>query len=655
MCHAPPAADLSALTSASSPSSALYLCSESYCLAMLRSLLRPSSLRRCGQHVIAGHVQRFRAVSGARWYSSSSAPAPEIVLPSLVESLFRKCDSCGIKLQTDDSAKPGFYSQPDPNKPAFVKNEDVTFDRYHTDLSEEDKKLLLNGATDVSPTAHKRPKDDHKHDKLVCVRCRGALFRSNFPPERMKEEYPMQSVEDILSGIPPTGNIVYIVSAQDFPMSLNDAVFKFRPALEVKFVVTKNDLLFKKSTIMNKLGLTFFRDYLNVRHGVSPANVQVASGLVDWNTDKLADFFGNNSYLVGSVNSGKSTLIQSILYSAEKKREKSKHVDSKTKRHLEKTQNSLINAPTRALRRSQEVRLHKEAVSRFKKTHGPGASFMPGFTRGHIQYELLGKYSATIFDTPGFVSSNLTNYSYGIYDLVHPKQLRHVLKGGKFHDKGDYTARYDTLKPNQALTIGGIVYVVVPDKTMFQYRNCINWEPHVFSGFERATSVASTLESNPAMQKTYLVDPKKTKVRKYIVPSFYGAVDLVIRNLGHINLKPTGAKQTDSSEPLVVYLPEGVEAIIRQPIEKYITRTLSGRDSHGNPLRKEHWVSKSTTHLKRYSGNSPFFSRLIPVRPEEENESANEVMKRYVSGVKGSAVNDVDVREENKYANWISY
>lgn len=622
---------------------------------MLRRLIRLSTIRQCGLYMASGRICRVRAVPHLRWHSSSPPSPPEVVLPSLVESLFRKCDSCGIKLQNEDAEKPGFFIEADPNKPAFVKKVDVTYDQFHRYLSEEDKKLLLNDAIDVSPTAHIREKEVREHDKLVCVRCRGALNRSSFSLDKMKEEYPMQSVEDILAGIPPTGNIVYVISAQDFPMSLNDAVFKFRPALEIKFVVTKNDLLFKKSTVMNKLGITFFRDYLRVRHGADPKNVQVASGLVDWNTDKLAEFFGRNVYLVGSVNSGKSMLIQSIVYATEKHRQKLKRrrLDPLIRRDLEKEHDALINAPTRALRRSQEIRLRNEAVLKYKKYHGPGSSFMPGFTRGHLQYHILD--GTTVYDTPGFVSSSLTSANTGMQELASPKLLRQAYKGAKFYEKGEYTSRYATLKANQALTIGGAVYVVVPDNVMVQYRNCINWEPHVFSDFEKATAVAQRLDTNPAMQNKFLVNAQKTKLRKYIVPSFYGAVDLVIRNLGHINLKPTGAKNTESSEPFVVYLPEGVEAIMRQPIEKYITRTLSGRDVHGNPLRKEHWVSKSTTHLKRYSGTNPFFSRLIPVKPEEENESPNEVMKRYVSSVKGTAVDDGNVTEENKYANWISY
>ena len=56
--------------------------------------------------------------------------------------------------------------------------------------------------------------------------------------------------------------------------------------------------------------------------------------------------------------------------------------------------------------------------------------------------------------------------------------------------------------------------------------------------------------------------------KRYIIPPFYGTIDLVIKDIGYINIKPTGKKLTN--ELMVLYLHPSLEAIIRQPILNYI-------------------------------------------------------------------------------------
>ncbi|KAM9887126.1 hypothetical protein OXX79_013843, partial [Metschnikowia pulcherrima] len=102
---------------------------------------------------------------------------------------------------------------------------------------------------------------------------------------------------------------------------------------------------------------------------------------------------------------------------------------------------------------------------------------------------------------------------------------------------------------------------------------------------------------------------------KHTVPPFDGSFDLVLRGLGFVNVKATGARpDPNNAEDLVVYLPKGVAAISRVPISKYITRTLSGRDKNGNVLRKEKWVQLSTKEIKRYTGKEAFFEQILPTQ-----------------------------------------
>lgn len=527
--------------------------------------------------------------------SYSSAP-----LSPLLHSLVPTCTSCGIKLQHSDPLAEGYYREPS-TKPKNVRSEDLVANEAYLKLDEDDLQLLANSNSTSEPLFGKKALISTKKqpDALQCVRCRQAQYRSTFD----SDQFSIENIDSVMSSIPPDGTVVYVVSATDFPMSLDPRVFLYRSASQILFVITKCDLLFPTNNLANKYGLTFFQDYLQRKYGVSRDNVVVTSGKTDWNLSRLLAnrTFKDNSYLIGAVNSGKSTLLKALLAVSESMAEEKRFLSARERTKLEKQQDRLISAgkpvpSTMALRRQNLIQRDRT---------GPGASYMPGYTRGAIPHEVG---SATLFDVPGFGQSK------NVYSYLQPPQIKQLAKGAPTHKYGTYKSPYVTVKGGQCYTVGGLFYLVPPENAIVQVRNCINHKGHIFSNIERATELlanvsnSSTENRHGGLRNTFVVSSSSldSLVRRQL-PSFYGSIDLVVSGVGYVNLTPTGAH---APGPWTIHVPEGVHICVRQPITRYTTRTLAGRDAQGNPLKKEHWRQKSVTHVERYSGKAPFSSHI---------------------------------------------
>ena len=559
---------------------------------------------------------------------------------TLLHNLFPTCTSCGIRLQLEDPNGAGWYRPPDQKKKP-IKYEDTVFAKVMNELSDEDKRLVT-GVGNNENIANSGSTDGMKAEKkinsrgLQCVRCREALYRSKFSWDQL----PLETLDKVISGIPPTGTLVYVISAVDFPFSLDKQVFKYRNAKEVYFLVTKCDLLFPTVELSNRYGATFFKDYLSRDCGADLEKVFCTSGVVDWNMKLILEKLPQESYFVGNVNCGKSTLIQSLLYVSE--REKPLHLSKRERKYLSK-QDVIQKNPF--ITKSYLLRERKKQKNKIKSLNGPGASYMPGFTRDLMVHTVDGK---TIVDAPGFAPEPGAS---GWYEYVDPSAIKTLTKGVSFYKKNTYDSHYDTLKGDQVLTVGGLFYLATPKNTLFQIKNCINMPFHVFLNIDKALLVLRDIEQNPSMQNFFVVNKLSLDViQKFFVPPFYGSIDLVVKDLGHINVTPVGAKHTN--EPLVVYVPKGVQVLVRQPIMKYISRTLSGRDKNGNVLRKDNLKSKSVTHLLRYTGKEPLTSMLIPSSSLDGMQDISDFVNRSLDNqLKYDEHSKVD--DSNRYAYWL--
>ncbi|RKP31172.1 genetic interactor of prohibitins 3, mitochondrial [Metschnikowia bicuspidata] len=522
---------------------------------------------------------------GLGWVLESTRPDFNAKIP--------KCRSCGITLQCENKKGPGYYIKQAGSAVAknYKKELDSVYELVLQGLSEEDKKLLGYGA-DASRKERVLPeaKAEKKNSALECLRCRQAKFQSKFE----SNEFPIEPAAQIMEKVPPWANIVYVVSAQDFPLLLNKKVFEFHPAKQIQFVFTKADLLFPHNKAAQEKGLSFFQDYMERTYKVPREQVFVVSGHVNWGISNLLEHLKDDSFLIGSVNSGKSTLLQSLVYIVHLL--KSKAPNARKERELQKIEDRL--GP--AARTRQRIK----DLAEFKAKHGPGVSFMPGFTRNVIPFELSA--SKTVFDVPGFGSTETDN----LHEILSPAAMKQLLKGVKFHKYGAYDSHYDTVKEGQTLTVGGLFFLTVPPQSMYRVRNMINHPIHVFRDHDKAVDSWKNAADRPAIQDVFLTDSSRTELVRYEIPLFVGSFELVLKSLGFITITATGALP-ETMSPAVIYLPRQISASVREPIGKYITKTLTGRDKNGNPLKKENWARLSTKEVRRYVGHEPFCRDLI--------------------------------------------
>lgn len=516
-----------------------------------------------------------------------------------------------------------------PRKPS-----DDAYDRLLGGLSVEDRKLLLNeedpiNQEDVAEIATEHTETGRKSTKArtECKRCRDATHHAVVNPHELTTETVARTMtEYVIPGSP----VYYVVSAMDFPMSIDPLVFSFRR--DVVVVVTKSDLLYKTWHGASAKS-AFFADYMWRKHGIPRQNTFVVSSKRGWGIRSFFDGLANNSYFIGSVNSGKSSLVTLLMHEALLQR--SRLPNARKQRKSEK------DAAT--LGYHEAKKLHARQMERWKRENGPGTSHLPGYTRAVIPFVLDNK--TVVHDVPGFALEK------SLVAAVEPQQFRALLKGVPLFEKGLYTLEYTLVKETQVVTVGGLLFIEVPKHMMLQVRNLINHKMHIFKTMEKALDIMRHPEQYPALPDAFVVTPD-VKLNRYVIPSFYGSVDLVVRYLGYVSITPTGAKH-ESLSPLVVYLPEQVEAVIRQPITKYVTTTLTGRDARGNKLTKQKLKKLSTKLVQQYTGKTPFFSLLIPYPDSGGDASPSDIMQEYIVRAKGLGVPHAKVGEETRYANWI--
>lgn len=532
----------------------------------------------------------------------------------IMQNLFTTCRSCGIQLQTAHPLKPGFWPKPKSPKIKRDRAQEI-YNRFMGKALAYEKQLLTNGNPDVPTLPAARGQINHENkDDPQCLRCRNAIYHSKF----WLKNFPPVPFDKVMELMPPQGKIAYVLSAQDFPLSMDELIFNYRRPDEVLFLVTKTDMLFQTVQLADRYGGMFFRDYLWRKYKVPPENVMVVSARSDWHMIELMKRLKGDVYLVGHANSGKSSLVASLVFSSH--REEAKRRLKISNRRVTRDFLELV-AKVNKIPKMGRPTVTSRFIRDYKMNQGPGTSYIPGFTRGLMRYEITPE--ATVYDAPGFA---VPPGGISLAHMVRHNILKLLARGARVYEDGLYKSEYQTIQKKQVYTVGGLFAIESPanEANKLQLRNCINFEAYVFKDLVTALSMLEN-DRPKALNKRFCTWP--CRYSRYIVPFFHGSVDLVFRNLGHVNITVTGPK-VENQKPLVVWLPEGMDAIMRVPITTYTTKTLSGRDKNGNVLRKEKWVAKSTVELKRYTGKTPFHSRLIPSKDEEEDL---EMLKKFAT------------------------
>lgn len=485
------------------------------------------------------------------------------------------CASCGIPLQTKDPDSPGFYKDPTKHNRSIRKSED----NYFTDVRQKimmEKLESLEG----NKVAMKKP-TKKSDDRLMCQRCLDALRHSKFDLSDQK----LVTVDEVLNEIPEDGTIVQVVSALDFPLGVNRKVSESRDPSKMWYIVTKIDAFFDVASSVSKTGSQYFKDSLAQLVKAMPEHVLVVSGKLGWETEKVLDKLPQRGklYFVGSVNSGKSTLVRTLLY-------------------------------------RDDIRLTS------KDYYGPGRSEIPGFTATQIPYPLVKHKSMTIIDTPGFSPSNRGVYRYILNEDV--KKASQVVKFASANH-----SRHKLLTPNfkgsklfsgeKLFSVGGFFYLKPPKGTVLKVFAGIPGQFAIYNSLERLKVLNET--RNAELGHRFSVNKEAVReLIRYVIPPFYGQVDLVLRNVGYITIAPCGKFSGD--ELFEVLVPKGIDVIVREGIFQYIYRTKGTTDRTGNRLAKRNRAKKGSIVLNEVPKNKLIFTSLYEVPMSVSREEAKELV-----------------------------
>lgn len=470
---------------------------------------------------------------------------------SVLANLINRCNSCGLPLQLSSRTAPGFV--PLINKTPFIKKENQVFNQITKSLSPQDLALLNMAPEDIESggsrtkssatapaTSHKAPiTPGHAHahaHSKECLRCRNIKYYNKSSPE---PSIPSESIIEKTSN----SRLVYVVNALEFPLGLAPEILRRKPIV----VVNKIDLVHYSPRDLGRF--PFFKQYFNHHYAIDPSDVILTSSTKGWGLDDLVSTLSRvhqDISFLGDTNAGKSTLISRLLY------------------------------------HSQE---YKDSFSKFSVQNGPGISPWAGFTRDENHFPWRNN---NLVDLPGLNTGSQ-------FDL---KQFKSAYKPVPMYKKGLYNHRYSTLKNDQILSMAGLCYIKLPQSqnVIVQYKSVSNLPTMVFKNEHSLTNFAPT----PASQNNFLVPPPATNFTRYFIPPFIGTIELIIKDFGYVQLKPTGAKTSNNLFEVLVPNSISVPLMVRKPLVDFTYKVLSGRDKNGNVLNKQnHW--KSTKVVPHYN------------------------------------------------------
>ncbi|CDR38942.1 CYFA0S02e09120g1_1 [Cyberlindnera fabianii] len=572
-----------------------------------RTLRSSSLLSRAVRLVVKGSGASSNHPHNLR-YSSSSHQSQEneisqIFKPKLERSeasnkALLSCTSCGIHLQKSNPDQVGYYIEPKKEKTApLYRTKSLQFLSAFSKLDEEGRKLLNSQSYDAlnpSDIQQQRQQQSPIEEELICQRCHNALHHNIYIPS---EHQPL-NLHEVLDSVPPRDGILHVFSAYDFPLSL----VSLRGRRNVTYAINKIDMLFGHDTGVRKYS-GYFNTMVNRLVG-QRSQLHIISAHTSWSVDRLYDSLGKMTHLVGFVNAGKTRLANRIMNVA----------------------SSMVN-PGRRL---------KKVV---------GSSHLPALTRENITHNCSGK---VIVDTPGFLDSN------NLFGLIKEEHLKSVLQGRKVLMQDLKRERYESLKGGQCLTVGGLFFLKAPKDTIVQVKPVCRGKPWTFSSIEKAVD---TVKNPPtAMKDMFYVKPEKLdQLVRFAIPPFYGSVDLVIKDVGYVQITPTGKKNTE--ELFEVYAPRGVVLGVRETIEHFMTKYLKQQSIKKTKVKGQ-LVDKDTLKMKAMKvPDYKVFSRLYEI-PMDCTDPFDEMKSQYARHVRefGTSYHRVDpkdTRDETRNEYWI--
>lgn len=504
------------------------------------------------------------------------------------------CRNCGaVPLQSTDPENPKYYQVP-KFVPERVKKDmddipDFAKKELLKDMGIEENEDLL----DYAEITHERnvSKLSEISNYLVsCKRCHDLMDHGVF-------DVATYSLEDVMKEIPKDATVANVMSIIDFPTACSSVVHKDRDPKSIYYFVTGADYFYRTKEQVKNLGENYVRDTLVKYMKADPEKVFLVSSKSGWYIpESFAKLPRGPVYMVGRTNAGKSSLIKKLIlmYDNVKLDRKSAKTETTSSKQLAK-----MNIKT------------------------PGVYFAPGFTRDIQKFTNIP--GLTIYDTPGYISSDLGIYKHFLPEVNRQKrdyptftaENHKIYTSYRFKGKAGYDG-------SALCSYGGVFFLQPPKGAIFQrvnffpYKN--NQVEYRYKNWERALEVNSNRTKANAGKFLFKEDSINEMVR-YVIPPFYGTIDIVIQDFGFFSIAPTSSPR-DASGLFQIWVPNNVKVIIRDSIFKYLYRRHELRDQTGNVVKKSNVVRKGVLTLKRIGNDKLYFSELVPAGSDLDNETA---------------------------------
>lgn len=528
-----------------------------------------------------------------------------LLLKNREEDTKLKCKSCGIRpLQSKDPDSENYYKIPkfsaqlEHKKDCGHREADKLFSEAELALKREMGIYDKANGSELLDEKEVRLQQKIKElgevatFKVECLRCHQLNSHGVY-------DINGKQIQQILEKIPLDGKIVHVISILDFPLSCSREILKGRNPKEIYYVVTKADLFFRKGVQVNRTGLQYVQEVLEEYLGADPEKVFFVSTTKSWNNDELLQKLpAGQLYFVGRANAGKSSLIKSLIASV----------------HGVDTQNKLVQ------------KIEKKKMNYLEKLglDSPGTSHVPGYTRDFQKFTLNGRL--TIFDTPGIFPNNLGIYRYLTNEVARkqPKYTAFVAEDKKRFRKLDVKGP-KIFSGKSLYSYGGFFYLQPPKGAIFKRCLAFKLGEKTFEARYAKLSRAEEINETRPRQLGNRYGVKKEafyNLQRYVIPPFYGVIDIVVQDLGFLSIKITSSPD-DVDGLFQIWVPDGVRVIVRESIFNFLYKTHDMVDETGNKLKKENISKRGVTRLRRILDEDKLhFTELVQVPVNEANEKA---------------------------------
>lgn len=449
---------------------------------------------------------------------------------------FIDCHSCGVPLQDRDAGKVGYWPGKTGGKDSAVTLEDVKYLLFGQDIQKIKETVVPEGSL-TNAKVEKPP---------VCKRCSDALYRNKYDPKDFEDVL----YTELLKRVPRGSNVVHVVPITEFPFHIDLPLLKDKN-FNSSVVFTKADQVFRNKVQVQKYLAPFLKKFMLRYLNIDTQKTIGISATKNWNMDTFMALLKGRTFLIGEPNSGKSTLINTLL---------SKFVGfklkDKTGKKVELDEQMLADLNT-----NKKLFLQKQMT---------GVSHIPNLTREQQAFQIKEKL---IFDLPGY-RKDVVHEGYKLETIIHPKWLQRMRKTQLFDNKKIKKQRYASVTGSEygkCITLGGIFYLVPPQGSINQVISFLPGELKQFHDVEKGIDTMSdALNSDHPLNKYcgLRTNLKKDDYVRYIIPPFQGTIEVVLKDLGYFKLKSTGRYEFKGLYE--IWLPKGIDVCVRRPLEKIV-------------------------------------------------------------------------------------